>query len=204
MSVGSPRRRDWGESSALLLCVVLFASLRDRYTLGPPAVTVGLGILVAAVFLLSLFCTIRGDRKARRSIMAVGAMVLAVGVALSLAKVIYLVIYQAVTLDPIRLIETGIVIWVGNVVVFAIIYHLVGEREFAFPQRDPQLAQPPLNFLDYVFLSFTTATAFSPTDTLPLSTRARMFIMFESIVSLLVIAIVAARAINILPQSGGS
>lgn len=136
--------------------------------------------------------------------MAASALVLAVGVALSLAKVVYLVIYHAVTLDPIRLIETGIVIWAGNVIVFAIIYHLGGERQFAFPQRDPQLIQPPLNFLDYVFLSFTTATAFSPTDTLPLSTRARMFMMFESIVSLLVIAIVAARAINILPQSGGS
>jgi uncharacterized membrane protein len=136
--------------------------------------------------------------------MAMSAFILAVGVVLSLAKVVYLVIYHAPAIDPVRLLETGLVIWVGNVIIFAIIYHLIGEREFAFPQRDPQLKQQPMNFLDYVFLSFTTATAFSPTDTPPLSTRVRMLMMFESIISLLVIAVVAARAINILPQSSGS
>jgi hypothetical protein len=136
--------------------------------------------------------------------MAASALILAVGVALSLAKVVHLVIYNASTIDAIRLIQTGLVIWVGNVIVFAIIYHLIGEREFAFPRPDQQQMQQPMNFLDYVFLSFTTATAFSPTDTPPLSTRVRMFMMFESIVSLVVIAIVAARAINILPQSSGS
>lgn len=199
----APTQRDWGESGALFLCVVLFAGLRDRYTLGPPAATVALGILLAAVFLLSLFWTIRGNRTANRAVMAVGALILATGVALSLAKIVYLVIYQAATIDPIRLIQSALLIWVGNVIVFAIIYHIIGEREFAFPRPEQQSTGQPMNFLDYVFLSFTTATAFSPTDTPPLSTRTRMFMMVESIISLLVIAIAAARAINILPQSSG-
>jgi hypothetical protein len=125
---------------------------------------------------------------------------LATAVALSLIKVVYLVVYQAATIDGIRLLETSLLIWVNNVIVFAIIYHLIGEREFAFPRSDRQPAEQRMNFLDYVFLSFTTATAFSPTDTSPLSTRARMFMMFESIISLVAIAIAAARAINILPQ----
>ncbi|MEO7201067.1 MAG: ion channel [Candidatus Tumulicola sp.] len=136
--------------------------------------------------------------------MSVSALILTVGVGASLAKVVYLVVYKASTIDPVRLIETALVIWVGNVIVFAIIYHVLGEREFAFPRREGQSTVEPMNFLDYIFLSFTTATAFSPTDTSPLSTRARMFIMIESIISLIVIAIVAARAINILPQSAGS
>ncbi|HEY1680468.1 MAG TPA: ion channel [Candidatus Tumulicola sp.] len=197
-------RRDWGESGTLLLCVILFLSLRNRYTLGPPEVTWSFGFLILAVFLASLFWTIRGERKATRTVMAVSALVLAGGVGTSLAKVVYLVVYQASTIDPIRLIETAVVIWVGNIVVFAIIYHVLGEREFNFPRSDRQLTDQPMNFLDYIFLSFTTATAFSPTDTSPLTTRARMFVMIESIISLLVIAIVAARAINILPQSTGS
>jgi hypothetical protein len=166
-------------------------------------VTWTLGILVIAVFLLSLFWTIKGDRRATRTVAAVGALILAVGVALSLAKLVYLVIYQAATIDAIRLIQSAVLIWVGNVIVFAIIYHVLGEREFAFPRPDQQQTGQPMNFLDYVFLSFTTATAFSPTDTPPLSTRARMFMMVESTISLLVIAIAAARAINILPQSNG-
>jgi hypothetical protein len=197
-------RRDWGESGTLFLCVILFLSLRNRYTLGPPEVTWSFGFLILAVFLLSLFWTIRGERKATRTVMALSAFVLAAGVGTSLAKVVYLVVYQASTIDAIRLIETAVVIWVGNIVVFAIIYHVLGEREFNFPRSDRQPTDLPMNFLDYIFLSFTTATAFSPTDTSPLTTRARMFVMIESIISLLVIAIVAARAINILPQSAGS
>lgn len=159
-----------------------------------------LGLFAVGVFLLSLVSTIAGQRKQKRRVMAVAAFILAAGTILSLIKVVYLVIYQAKTIDGIRLLETSLVIWVSNVSVFAIVYHLMGEGDFAFPHSDQQPANQGLNFLDYVFLSFTTATAFSPTDTAPLSTRARMCMMVQSTVSLVVIAIAAARAINILPQ----
>jgi hypothetical protein len=162
-------------------------------------VTLTLGILLVAVFLLSVFWTISGDRKATRTVMLASALIMVTAGALSLSKVIYLVIYQSAAIDVSRLMQTALLIWVGNVIVFAIIYHRIGEREFAFPRSDQQPAAQHMNFLDYVFLSFTTATAFSPTDTPPLSTRARMFVMLESIISLLVIAFVAARAVNILP-----
>ncbi|MGB6985140.1 MAG: hypothetical protein WBD74_04090, partial [Candidatus Aquilonibacter sp.] len=73
--------------------------------------------------------------------------------------------------------------------------------DFVFPQpvRPADINpnwQP--NFLDYLFLGFSTATAFSPTDTLPLTTRARMLMMVEAAASLMTIAITAARAVNIL------
>src|SRR5580698_8642127 len=82
------RGRDWGESGALLLSVVLFLSLRDRYTLGPPSLTWSLGILLVLVLLLSLFWTIKGERKATRAAMSASALILAVGVGASLAKVV--------------------------------------------------------------------------------------------------------------------
>jgi uncharacterized membrane protein len=68
-----------------------------------------------------------------------------------------------------------------------------GPRDLAFPGdlRAPRYAE-------YLFLAFNTATAFSPTDTMPLTTRVRMMIMAESAVSLMALAIAAARAINIL------
>jgi uncharacterized membrane protein len=53
-------------------------------------------------------------------------------------------------------------------------------------------------FVDYLFLSFCTSTAFSPTDTMPLTARMKLLMMLESIVSLLTLALVAARAVNIL------
>jgi hypothetical protein len=54
-------------------------------------------------------------------------------------------------------------------------------------------------FLDYLFLGYNTATAFSPTDALPLTRRAKMLMMLESTISLLTLVIVAARAVNVLP-----
>jgi hypothetical protein len=53
-------------------------------------------------------------------------------------------------------------------------------------------------FVDYLFLAYWTATAFSPTDALPLSSRAKLLMMLESMVSLVTIIVVAARAINII------
>ena len=54
-------------------------------------------------------------------------------------------------------------------------------------------------YADYLYLSFTNATAFSPTDTLPLRTWAKMTMMIEAVVSLAVAILVIARAINVLP-----
>ena len=53
-------------------------------------------------------------------------------------------------------------------------------------------------FVDYLFLGYSTATAFSPTDALPLSSRAKLLMMLESTISLVTIVVVASRAINIL------
>jgi hypothetical protein len=53
-------------------------------------------------------------------------------------------------------------------------------------------------FFDYVFVSFTNAIAFSPTDTLPLSVRVKILFMVEAFISLLTVGLVAARAVNIL------
>lgn len=53
-------------------------------------------------------------------------------------------------------------------------------------------------FVDYLYLLFTNATAFSPTDTLPLSARAKMLMPVESAISLVTLALVAARAVNIM------
>jgi hypothetical protein len=54
------------------------------------------------------------------------------------------------------------------------------------------------SFVDYLFVAFTTATAFSPTDTLPLSGRAKLLVTGAASVSLVTVALVAARAVNIL------
>jgi uncharacterized membrane protein len=66
--------------------------------------------------------------------------------------------------------------------------------------QSPELADPNWEpaFVDYLYLSFTNATAFSPTDVLPLSRWAKMTMLAQSLVSLVTVALVIARAVNIL------
>lgn len=104
-------------------------------------------------------------------------------------------------------------IWATNVIAFALWFwnldrggpasaHLVKERgpDFLFPQSTrPELRKGwTPGFIDYFYVSFTNAAAFSPTDTLPLTPRAKMLMLIESAVSLMTLALVAARAVNIL------
>ena len=75
-----------------------------------------------------------------------------------------------------------------------------GPADFLFPQQtlDPFAATWRPRFVDYLFVSFTNATAFSPTDTAPLSRWAKVLMMGQSAASLLLAVMVAARAVNIL------
>jgi len=66
----------------------------------------------------------------------------------------------------------------------------------AQPELAPQDWKP--NFLDYLYVSFTNAVAFSPTDTMPLSRWAKMLMLLQSAVALLTVSFVVARAVNVL------
>ncbi|MER7185245.1 hypothetical protein ABT404_38290 [Streptomyces hyaluromycini] len=112
------------------------------------------------------------------------------------------------------LLLTGGGIWLTNVIVFALWYwewdrggpmaRVLGRHQFAdflFVQmQSPETAPPDWepSFLDYLYLSFTNSTAFSPTDVMPLSHWAKMLMMLQSSVSLVTVVLVVARAVNIL------
>ena len=112
------------------------------------------------------------------------------------------------------LLARGASVYVTNILVFALWYwewdrggpvaRAEGSRpypDFLFPQMaDPEMAPPDWepNFLDYLYVSFTNASAFSPTDTMPLSRWAKMLMLLQSAVALLTVAFVIARAVNIL------
>jgi hypothetical protein len=116
--------------------------------------------------------------------------------------------------NAVHLFMYGGAIYVTNIIVFSLWYWdfdrggPVGRAlakqpwpDFMFPQMSsPELASPdwrPL-ILDYLFLSFTNATAFSPTDVMPMSRWAKVLMMVQSAVSLATVSLVIARAINIL------
>jgi uncharacterized membrane protein len=80
--------------------------------------------------------------------------------------------------------------------------HVEGRTDWLFPQENAPARDVPANwqpaFVDYLYLGYSAATAFSTTDVMPLTARAKLLMMLESAISLATIVIVAARAINIL------
>jgi len=116
--------------------------------------------------------------------------------------------------DPARLLLTGGAIWLTNVIVFALWYWefdrggpvaralaLHDYPDFLFPQMTERELAPDTwgpQFVDYLYLSCTNAMAFSPTDVLPLTRWAKLTMLVQSLVSLLIAVLVIARAVNIL------
>ena len=116
---------------------------------------------------------------------------------------------------PVVLLRSAAMLWLSNVLVFACWYwrldaggpnarDLLGARHpsaFLFPQMTrPEDEHPEWSpeFMDYLFLAFNTSTAFSPTDTAALTRWAKTLMMMQSAISLTVIAVLAARAVNVL------
>jgi hypothetical protein len=113
-----------------------------------------------------------------------------------------------------QLLFSSVDVWLTNVIVFALWYweldrggpytrRLVRHRQpdFLFPQMTTPYCAPKgwaPDFVDYFYVAFTNATAFSPTDTLPLTRWAKVLMMVQSFASLITVALVAARAVNIL------
>ena len=112
------------------------------------------------------------------------------------------------------LILSGVVLWATNVLLFAVWYWEMDRGgpvaryldrdvfpDFQFPQMEnPELAAPGWqpHLVDYIYVSFTNALAFSPTDVMPLTRLAKILMAAESSLSAVTVLLVAARAVNIL------
>jgi hypothetical protein len=117
-------------------------------------------------------------------------------------------------LGGVQLLTTTGVIWAANVVVFGLCYwdlddggpferarHERRHPDFRFPQDEtPKVAKPDWHprVWDYLFIALTSATAFSPTDTMPLTLKAKLLVGTEEFVSLVLIVLVTARAVSVL------
>jgi hypothetical protein len=114
-----------------------------------------------------------------------------------------------------ELIFSGVALWATNVLLFGLWYYeldrggpvarLLGEErypDFLFVQMNDGAAYAPEGWtprlLDYLYLSLTNATAFSPTDTMPLTSYAKWLMATQSLVSFVTVGLVVARAVNIL------
>jgi hypothetical protein len=205
----------WWVALAILAAVILQMLLPDGFVVHPRYV-----IPVAELIALLVLVVSHPERMSRRTRgVRIGSLLLLAVVAASNAMSVGLLVHQITAgaqIRPVELLVGGGEIWLTNTIVFALWYWeydrggpasralgLAGTPDLLFPQMtDPELA---LNWepivIDYLFVSYTNSTAFSPTDTLPLSRWAKVLFMVQSAISLVTVALIAARAVNILPGS---
>jgi uncharacterized membrane protein len=122
-----------------------------------------------------------------------------------------LIFGSKLTNEPALLLVSGGMVWLGNVLSFALLFWLIDgggparrhtrpkPTDFAFTQHlSPELAPPGWRpvFLDYLHLAFTNATAFSPTDVMPLTHRAKYSMLVQSTIALALFGLIVARAVN--------
>jgi hypothetical protein len=203
----------WPSMVALGALAALYESLPERLTPGPSWIVP----LAIAVLLVPIVLAHRSQNH--RSYFRLGVLlnlVITAAVIWSLGVLIAGLLHKRA--NPMELLRSAVALWSSNVLVFASWYWRLDaggplRRELRTSHTEgaflfPQMTFPPESpladagwkpgFVDYLFLAFNTSTAFSPTDVPVLSRWAKLLMMVQSCISLSTIAILAARAINIL------
>jgi hypothetical protein len=211
-SLGEPR---WPPALALVVFMAINVALRIWL---PHETAVGIPWAVPAIeavlLVLLLLGPAAGTRPRRwlRPIAVTFVVVLVLAALWATAFLIRdLIQGSGVTESPSELLASGGVVWLGNNLAFALLYWLMDSggpamrrrrsdpEDFAFTQHmSPELAPPGWRpvFLDYLHLGFTNATAFSPTDVMPLTLRAKYTMLVQSTVALALFGLIVARAVN--------
>ncbi|MHB1539327.1 MAG: hypothetical protein ACYCUM_13835 [Solirubrobacteraceae bacterium] len=203
----------WPPLLTILVAIALQVLLPDRLAAGPKWLVPALegALLVGLVFISPL--TIEREHPQRRFV-AIGltALVSAANI-YSLAELTQLLLHHNVESGK-ALIVAGVLVWLTNFLIFALWYWEIdrggpGRRaaghdaapDLLFPQMSDDRIEPAgwrPAFVDYLYVSLTNATAFSPTDTMPLTPTAKSVMGLQALVSLVTLGLVVSRAVNIL------
>ena len=198
----------------IAMTVVLRLAQPQRESLGPHWLVPGVEIALLLVLLAADPAHLSGRRRWLRPLSIALVGLLALAAALSTGVLITELLRGGkVTESATSLLASGALIWLGNCLVFGLLYWLldsggpyarfVGERpylDFAFTQHMSSELAPPgwrPQYVDYFILGLTTSTAFSPTDVMPLARWAKLTMALQSVISLTVVGLVIARAVNV-------
>jgi hypothetical protein len=205
----------WHVQLAILAAIGLQIALNDKLAFGRKFVVAGFEILLLVV-LTVIPPHIKGWLAHVRKAMAILLIALvSIANAVSLGLVINALFSKSEIVTGRDLLISGLAIYLTNVIIFGLWYWELDSgsnsadadasepRDFLFPQMgsDAKVTRQPgwqPSFFDYFYVSATNASAFSPTDTMPLTHRAKLLMSLQSVIALITIALVAARAVNIL------
>ncbi len=203
----------WPALVTVLVAIALQLLLPKRLTAGPrwllPALEAALLVGLAVASPRELEHDHRGRRLAA---MGLTALVSAANIT-SLALLTHELLHHG-SPNARQLIVSGVLIWLTNVLIFGLWYWQTdrggagrraagrdGPPDFLFPQMSDDRIEPVNwrpQFIDYLYVSLTNALALSPTDTMPLTPTAKSIMGIQSLVSLVTIGLIIARAVNIL------
>jgi len=204
----------WPAQATVLTAIGLQLLLPERLTVGPTWLIPALeGALLIGLFLATPRELEREHPRRRVMALAMIAFVSAANV-FSLQQLTHFLLHTHKPTNGRELIISGMLIWLTNFLIFALWYWELdrggpGKRaaghdqapDFLFPQMSDDRIEPrdwrPA-FLDYLYVSLTNATAFSPTDTMPLSQMAKSVMGIQAVVSLVTLGLIVSRAVNIL------
>jgi branched-subunit amino acid transport protein len=205
----------WPPALTLLVAIVVPLLLPDRFSLTPK--WIGPALLTALLVAHIIADPGRIDRQSR-AIRAIGIGLVAVLVAGAATQAVVLIVELVSGNKALNsadaLLSSGALVWLNTIIAFTFLYWEFdgggpvarAQRgaeypHLAFPQHmNPDLAPPdwrPL-FPDYLYLGLTNATAFSPTDVMPLRHWAKLTMGAQALISLIILGLVIARAVNIL------
>ena len=203
----------WPAELTIAIAIGLQLVLPARLTPGPFWIVPGLEAALAVTLVVLAPRAVEGANQVRRNVsIALIALVSAANI-YSLGRLTIELLRHQLTNGP-ELIGAGVLIWLTNFLIFGLWYweldrggpglRAAGEDQapdLLFVQMNDDRIQPldwRPGFIDYMYVSLTNATAFSPTDTMPLTPMAKSVMGVQSLVSLVTIGLIVARSINIL------
>jgi uncharacterized membrane protein len=208
-----PKVPHWPAVIAILADACLYLALPPALSVGPPWLLLAIVLFLLIPIVLAHW---RGNMGMTRVLTLVANGVITAAMIASLAFLIEGLPRHREASEA--LLRSAVGLWLTNMLVFALWYWRLdggGPHErarpkgmqnsaFLFPQMLQQVQERTAptgwspEFVDYLFLAFNTSTAFSPTDTAVLSRGAKLGMMAQSLISLMIIVLIAARAVNIL------
>jgi hypothetical protein len=210
MNVQIIREPRWPAFVAMLAAAGVYLALPQPLSVGPSWLLL---VIIVLLLIPIVESDRRGNHKLTRALTFIANGIITLAMIASLVHLVQGIPQHLET--PKALLRSAGALWIANILVFALWYWkldgggpLGRERSrgmlnssFLFPQmlsRESQEASWTPHFVDYLFLSFNTSTAFSPTDTAVLSRWAKLGMMAQSLISLMIVVLLAARAVNIL------
>jgi uncharacterized membrane protein len=204
------REPRWPAFVGMIAAAGVYVALPEPLSLGP---SWGLLAVIVLLMIPMVISAKRGDHHITKALTFVANGLITIAMIASLVSLIHGIPQHLET--PKQLLRSASALWVTNIIIFALWYWKLdaggpfgreapggmAKSAFLFPQMMGREAGDPSwtpHFIDYLFLAFNTSTAFSPTDTAVLSRTAKLATMLQSLISLIIIALIAARAVNIL------